>query len=138
MRTLSHSKIQEITREAFLDVQFNSQDVFGYMPLPKESWFRYMKSSKESWPSTLSAQYLTSTVALKQGSLCSQLSESSEFKVYGRLTGTKICDKPSVFPSNVKSCLYGWKVSASVYSKELMERTSVSYVSLTCDTTRKR
>ena len=25
---MSHSKIQEITREVFLDVQFNSQDVF--------------------------------------------------------------------------------------------------------------
>ncbi len=29
-----------------LDVQFNSQDVFGYMPPPKECWFRYMKFSK--------------------------------------------------------------------------------------------
>jgi hypothetical protein len=104
-------------QEKPLEVQSNSQDVFGYMPLPKESWFRYMKSSKESWPTTLSAQNLTSTVALRRGSLCSQLSESSEFKVYGRLTGTKICDKPPVFPSNVKPCLYGWKVSASVYKE---------------------
>jgi hypothetical protein len=27
-------------------MQFNSKDVFGYMPLPKESWLRYMKLSK--------------------------------------------------------------------------------------------
>jgi len=28
-----------------LDIQFNPQEVFGYMPLPKESWIRYMKFS---------------------------------------------------------------------------------------------
>jgi hypothetical protein len=33
-------------QEKPLDVQFNSQNAFGYMPPPKESWFRYMKSSK--------------------------------------------------------------------------------------------
>jgi hypothetical protein len=105
-RTARSKKLQEKP----LEVQSHSQDVFGHMPLPKESWFRDMKSWKESWPGTLSAQNLTSTVALKQASLCSQLSESSELKVYGRLTGTKICDKPSVFLSNVKSWLYGRKV----------------------------
>jgi hypothetical protein len=29
-----------------LEVQFNSQDTFGYMPLPKESWSSYIKFSK--------------------------------------------------------------------------------------------
>ncbi len=33
-------------QEKPLDVQFNSQDVFGYMLLPKEPWLRYMKFSK--------------------------------------------------------------------------------------------
>jgi hypothetical protein len=33
-------------QEKPLDVQFNSQDVFGYVPPPKECWFRYMKFSK--------------------------------------------------------------------------------------------
>jgi hypothetical protein len=33
-------------REKPLDLQFNSQDVFGYMLRPKESWFRYIKFSK--------------------------------------------------------------------------------------------
>jgi hypothetical protein len=27
-----------------LEVQFNSQDTFGYMPLPKESWSSYINS----------------------------------------------------------------------------------------------
>jgi hypothetical protein len=33
-------------QEKPLDVQFNSQDVFGYMLPPKECWFKYMKFSK--------------------------------------------------------------------------------------------
>jgi hypothetical protein len=37
--TVRSKKLQEKP----LDVQFNSQEVFGYMPLPKESWFRKKK-----------------------------------------------------------------------------------------------
>ncbi len=33
-------------QEKPLDIQFNSQDIFGYMLLPKESWLRYMNFSK--------------------------------------------------------------------------------------------
>jgi hypothetical protein len=33
-------------KRSLLDVQFNSQEIFGYMLLPKESWLRYMKFSK--------------------------------------------------------------------------------------------
>jgi hypothetical protein len=33
-------------QEKPLEIQLNLQDVFGYMPLPKECWSRYMKFSK--------------------------------------------------------------------------------------------
>jgi len=34
--------------QVLLEVQFNSQDVFGYMPLPKECFSRYIKVSKSA------------------------------------------------------------------------------------------
>jgi len=40
--TVRSKKLQEKP----LDAQFNLQEVFGYMPPPKESWLRYMKFSK--------------------------------------------------------------------------------------------
>jgi hypothetical protein len=40
-----HCKVQEITREG-MRIQFKSQDIFGYMPLSKESFSSYMKLSE--------------------------------------------------------------------------------------------
>jgi len=40
--TVRSKKLQEKP----LNVQFNSQEIFGYMLLPKESWLRYNKFSK--------------------------------------------------------------------------------------------
>jgi hypothetical protein len=41
-------------QEKPLDLQFNSQDVFGYMLLPKESWLRFNTNVQDS---TLSSLY---------------------------------------------------------------------------------
>jgi len=83
---LSHSKIQEITREAFLDVQFNSQDVFGYMLLPEESWFRYMKFSKSGKSGTKrSSTNLQTRDNLKHNRTCVTLQETiNEIKLIGK------------------------------------------------------
>ncbi len=67
-------------------MQFNSQDVFGYMLLPKESWFRYMKFSKSGKSGTKrSSTNLKTRNNLKHNRTCVTLQETiNEIKLIGK------------------------------------------------------
>jgi hypothetical protein len=73
-------------QEKSLEVQFNSQDVFGYLPSPKESWSTYIKSSKLSKQITINyCQFLPFSTVVLHKWMFSYKTVSTLFRVWNGL-----------------------------------------------------